>query len=88
MFTVEYVKNLFWCDEQNTFFECTVKYKEFNEELPVGVNATDQYTHIKELWEKGIAGEYGVIADYVPPPLPAPDPSQETQPTVSGAQTL
>ena len=74
MFTVEYVKDMKWCDAEHTFFECTVKYAEFNEELPAGINATDPYAHIHEIWTKANAGEYGPIAEYVPPePEPTPE---------------
>jgi hypothetical protein len=73
MFTVEYVKNMQWCDAEHTFFECVVKYAEFNEEMPSGINGTDQYAHIQEIWTKANAGEYGVIAEYIPPP-PEPEP--------------
>jgi hypothetical protein len=74
MFTVQYVKDLKWCDAEHTFFECVVKYAEFNEELPCGVNGTDSYAHIQEIWAKANAGEYGVIAEYVEPidePMPS-----------------
>jgi len=84
MFTIENVKNLFWCDSEHSFFECTVKYKEFEEEMPVGVNAVDSYPHIKELWEKGNSGAYGVISEYVAPPAA----ELQEQPEVQGAQTL
>jgi hypothetical protein len=70
MFTIEYVKNLQWCNAEHTMFECIVKYKEFNEEHPSGINATDPNSHINEIWTKGNAGEYGVIAEYVPEPIP------------------
>jgi hypothetical protein len=68
MFTVEYVKDLVWCDADHTFFSCVVKYEEFNEEMPCGVNSVDSYAHIQEIWTKANAGEYGVISEYVPPP--------------------
>jgi hypothetical protein len=77
MFTIEYVKDLQWIDAEHTLFSCVVKYKEFNEEHPSGINATDSYAHIQEIWTKGNAGEYGVIAEYVPPPEPEPAPSLE-----------
>ena len=70
MFTIEYVKNLKWCDAEHSMFDCIVKYEEFNEEHPSGIAPIDPYAHIQEIWTKGIAGEYGVIAEYVPPPPP------------------
>jgi hypothetical protein len=74
MFTIEYVKNLEWCNAEHTMFSCIVKYKEFNEEHPSGINATDPYVHTQEIWTKGNAGEYGTIAEYVLPPEPEPIP--------------
>jgi hypothetical protein len=90
MFTIEYVKNLQWADIEHTIIECIVKYKEFNEEHPTGVKSNDEYQHIKELWVKANAGEYGIIAEYEPPLLSEtivakPD---EEQPTTEGTQTL
>jgi hypothetical protein len=87
MFTIKYVKDLVWNNEENTSFSCLVKYEEFNEEHPTGVDAKDNYAHIKEIWTKGIAGEYGTIAEYVEPPpeeRPVVDPSE--QPRTTGTQ--
>jgi len=69
MFTVNYVKDLQWCYAEHSVFSCVVKYAEFNEEHPSGINSTDSYAHIQEIWTKGNAGEYGIIAEYVPPPV-------------------
>lgn len=88
MFTIESVTNLEWCDAEHTFFSCNVKYAEFNEVHPTGVNATDPYGHIQELWAKGNAGEYGVIAEYVPPPPPIDANTSNNQPTTTGSQDL
>lgn len=74
MFTVESVTNPQWDNAEHTSFSCVVKYAEFNETMPAGINGTDPYAHIQEIWTKGNAGEYGVIAEYVPPPQPEPQP--------------
>jgi hypothetical protein len=87
MFTIKYVKNLSWDNEEHTSFSCVVKYEEFNEEHPSGINANDPYAHIQEIWTKGNAGEYGVIAEYVPPPPPIAKPDEE-QPNTEGTQEL
>lgn len=70
MFTIEYVKNLKWENAEHTIFSCVVKYAEFSEEHPSGINGTDNYPHIQEIWTKGNAGVYGEIEEYVPPPAP------------------
>ena len=31
MFTIDTVTDLQWCDAEHTFFECRVKYEEFDE---------------------------------------------------------
>lgn len=85
MFTVEYVKDLKWCNAEHTEFECVAKYAEFNEEHPSGINPIDTCAHIQEIWTKGIAGEYGVIAEYVAPEVVVP---AENQPATEGTQTL
>jgi hypothetical protein len=87
MFTIKYVKDLKWENAEHTLFSCIVKYKEFDEEHPSGINATDPYAHIHEIWTKGIAGEYGEIAEYVPPLPPKAKPEEE-QPATEGTQTL
>ncbi len=87
MFTIEYVKNLQWDNAEHTSFSCVVKYEEFNEEHPSGIAPTDPYPHIQEIWTKANAGEYGAIAEYVPPPPPVAKPAEE-QPVSEGTQTL
>jgi hypothetical protein len=88
MLTVEYVKDLKWMDAEHTFIECIVKYAEFEEGHPSGINATDPYAHIHEVWTKANAGEYGPIAEYVPPPEPEPIVAAEDQPSASGVEPL
>ena len=89
MFTIQTVTDLQWCDVEHTFFSCNVKYAEFNEVHPAGVNATDSYAHIQELWTKGNAGVYGVIAEYVPPPIPEISANtSNNQPQTTGSQDL
>jgi len=87
MFTIQEVTDLQWCDAEHTFFSCNVKYAEFNESHPTGVNVTDSYAHIQELWTKGNAGVYGVIAEYVPPEIPE-IVAANNQPSTSGSQNL
>lgn len=89
MFTIEYAKNLQWVNPEHTAFECVVKYEEFNEEMPCGVSPNDDYAHIQELWTKGNAGEYGAIAEYVPPEIPPiPEIAPEQEPISEGIQNL
>jgi len=92
MFTVETVTDLKWCDAEQLNIECQVKYAEFNEVHPTGVNSTCQDLHIKDIWIKALAGEYGVIAAYVPHVEPIPELAvaapESQQPVAQGVQTL
>jgi hypothetical protein len=87
MFTIEYVKDLQWENSEHTLLSCIVKYKEFNEEHPTGVDGLDQYPHVKEIWVKANSGAYGVISEYIPPPPPKAKPVEE-QPITEGTQEL
>lgn len=82
MFTVESVTNLQWDNAEHKSFSCFVRYAEFNEEHPACINENDPYAHIQEIWAKGNAGDYGLIAEYVPPSIP------ESQPITQGTQSL
>ncbi len=88
MFTIEYVKDLKWENPEHTYFSCVVKYAQFGEELPSGVNGVDPTAHIREIWLRANAGEYGPIAEYVYVEPPIPDLAPPQQPTTNGAQTL
>ena len=66
MLTIEYVKNLYWDNEEKSSFSCFVKYEELTNEIPSGINKSDEYEHIIKIWEDAIDGKYGIIADYIP----------------------
>ena len=88
MLNIVYVKNLQWEDAEHTFFSCVVKYEQFEEEHPSGVNGIDTTQHIREIWNKANAGDYGPIAEYVAPPEPVVPEVTFVEATVVGAQTL
>jgi len=88
MLNIEYVKNLQWENAEKNYFSCVVKYKEFLEELPAGINGIDPEKHIRAIWENALIGAYGEIADWVyvaPPPSPN---YKQSQPVITGLQTL
>lgn len=61
--TIEYVKDLKWVNEEKTLIECVVKFDVHDEELAFGVDPNDFYQHSIDLWERANAGEYGPIAE-------------------------
>lgn len=87
MFTVEYVKDLQWENAEHTLFSCVVKYEEFDEEHPSGINAIDPYAHVQEIWTKANAGEYGVIAEYASPPAPTAQELADVQAAIDAKQS-
>lgn len=67
-FKIEYAKDLKWVNHGKTQMDCIVKFKHIDEEVPFTIDPNDFYQHSIDLWEKAIAGEYGEIVEYVPPP--------------------
>jgi hypothetical protein len=84
MFTVQYVKTPVYFREDKSVINCIVKFAEYDTEHPYAATSYDNVAHGKQLYLDLIAGVYGEIDDYVPPPeLPAP-PS----PTPGEGQTV
>lgn len=65
MFTLEYAKNPAWQGENQIFL--TVKFAEFNEELPFLATSFDPEPHGVDLYNRAVSGEFGEVAPYVPP---------------------
>ena len=80
MFTIETVNELRWCSDERQAFACSVKYAEFNNALPVGVGSSEKDAHLQELWARGLAGDYGAVAEYVP--YADEGPQAPMQPTI------
>lgn len=66
---IEYAKNPSWDDEANTAINLTVKFFEIDDELPFLATPYDPMPYGVELFNNAIAGMYGEIAPYTPPPL-------------------
>jgi len=84
MLTVEHAQNLRWANQENDYFDCEVKFKEFAEVMPFTCNVADPIAHSVDLWTRAHGGEFGDIQPYTEPEQIATEP----QPDVSGAQTL
>lgn len=81
MFTLEYAKDPVYGDDTGNCIILIVKWEEFNKEMPFGATSYDPMPHGVDLYNRAKAGEFGVVAPYVPPPEP-------TQPQTQGSQTL
>jgi hypothetical protein len=84
MFTLEYAKDPVWNNEDGTAIHLTVKWVEFNEEMPFGATSYDPESYGVDLYNRAKAGEFGKVAPYVAPIIPAID----FQPTSTGTQTI
>ena len=81
MLTIQYAKDPAYSSEDGQTIDLRVKFEEFTEEIGFGATPFDPMPYGAELYNNAVAGLYGPIAPYVPPPL-------GEQPTTSGTQTL
>jgi hypothetical protein len=88
MLTIQYAKNPIYSNQKHTTIDLIVKFEEFNEELPFTAVSTDVMNHGVELFNRAIAGEFGTIANYVPPAIDKNGNATQAQPVVTGTQTL
>jgi hypothetical protein len=81
------VRNCKWAHEDHSSIECEVNFNHVNSEewTPFGANPNDHYEHGREIFAKAVAGEFGEVAEYVPPPprskLKLTDPTIDVTPT-------
>ena len=73
MLTLEYAKNPIWNNEEKTAIFLTVKWEEFNEEMPFGATSYDPEPWGVDLFNRAKDGEFGDVAPYVKPIQPIID---------------
>lgn len=65
MFTLEYAKNPIWNNKEGTAILLTVKWAEFQEEMPFGATSYDPEPWGVDLYNRAKAGEFGEVAQFV-----------------------
>jgi hypothetical protein len=60
MLTLQYAKNPIWQSDNEIVL--TVKFEEFNEEMPFLATSFDPEPHGVDLYNRAKAGEFGAIA--------------------------
>lgn len=60
-----------WANAEQTAIDCEITISQFgNEVLPFTASSTDVEPHGRKIFADLVAGVYGEIAAYVPPPEP------------------
>jgi len=77
--TLTSVTNPRWANAENTMIDCEITTSQFGDEiLPFTASANDVETHGRGIFADLVAGKYGPIGEYVPPPpVTATPPSNE-----------
>lgn len=70
MYIVESITDIVYRTEDRQHINCKVKFAEFNEVHPFTASITDPEDHGVSIYNEIVAGKYGPIGDYVPPPPP------------------
>ena len=83
------VQNLFWINPENAAFNCTLILAAPHASQPFACNQIEVgvLPYVTQIWNNALAGAYGPIADYTPPPEYSTE-VQPDQPVVEGAMTL
>ena len=69
--TITSVRNPKWVNEERTMIDCEITTSQFGDEvLPFTANQNDCEEHGRAIFADIVAGVYGEIGAYVPPPEP------------------
>ena len=74
------VKNPVWANAEHTMIDCEVDFGHLDDEfVPFTADPTDKMEYSKTIFDECVAGQYGVIGEYValPPPVAPPEPTKE-----------
>jgi hypothetical protein len=84
MLTFQYAKNPSFASEDKSIISLTVKFAEYNEELPFGATNYDTYEYGRNIYQRALAGEFGEVGAFAAPSVEA----SPNQPQTTGSQTL
>jgi hypothetical protein len=80
------VKNPIWADAEHTIINCDVDFDDLQEEyVPFTANPNDiSNPSSKQIYDECVAGVYGTIAEYIPPPpyIASAEANKETASTL------
>lgn len=58
-----------WADESGSIINLSVKFAQFTDAIPFSATSSDVEGHGRDLFNRAVAGEFGLIAPYVAPVL-------------------
>lgn len=67
--TLAYGRDPVWVTEDKTALNLIVSFVELNGEMPFTATLYDDLPHGRDIFARACAGEFGTIADYVPPTI-------------------
>lgn len=70
MLTLQYAKDPIYNSADNQQILLTVKWEEFQEEMPFNATSFDPEPWGVDLFNRALAGEFGLVAPFVPPTPP------------------
>jgi len=70
---LEYAKDPVWANAEHTMIDLTVRFAEIPEDLPFTASLNDVEAHGRAIFVAAVAGEYGPVSEYTPPPAPTPE---------------
>jgi hypothetical protein len=70
---LEYAKDPIWVNEEHTMIDLVIKWEGINTEYPFTASANDIEEHGRVIFAAAAAGQFGIVADYVPIVYPAVD---------------
>jgi hypothetical protein len=68
-----------WANAEQTMIDCEIKTSQFGKEvLPFAASKDDCEAHGRAIFADIVAGKYGPIAEYLPPPAPKTTATQSS----------
>ena len=75
-----------WVNAEQTMIDCEITTSQFGDEvLPFTADQNDVEEHGRAIFSDLVAGKYGTVAEYVPPPQPPEPLESETLATPSSS---
>jgi len=73
---LEYAKKPVWANAEHTMIDVVIKWDRFPQEFPFTASPDDCEAHGRAIFAAAVSGEYGPVAEYLPPPAPTPEQLQ------------